>query len=367
MKRNVFVSMLIALPFLCIASCDQLQLSEDEDEKDSITAEVTTSDAIFVVSKSAVLKGACKITSKEEIKATACFYYATFDGKAEEIKAQGKKIETDHYIIDSEDRFNATISELEPSTQYYYVASVTIKDQEYFSQVKSFTTKKFVEGLPDNVEAVDLGLSVRWATHNVGAETPENSGEYYAWGETETKPFFTQTNYRFFEFDDFSLKVNYIHKYNINSTFGNVDNKTVLDPEDDVAHVKWGGSWRMPTHEEFDELLSNCTLTWTSQNGVEGFIVTSKKTGYERSSIFLPAAGCKYGEDIYSGYIEGGHFYWTCSLYTDYSNGESGESGDENKDSYYISAYSLQPFLEDGEHTYNAIRSNGLLIRPVCP
>ena len=103
-------------------------------------------------------------------------------------------------------------------------------------------------------------------------------------------------------------------KYCTSSSYGTVDNKTVLDPEDDVAHVKWGGSWRMPTKAEQDELHNNCTWIWTTQNGVKGYKVTSKSNG---NSIFLPAAGYRYVTGLdYSGSY--GH-YWSNSLGGSYS------------------------------------------------
>ena len=135
-------------------------------------------------------------------------------------------------------------------------------------------------------EYVDLGLSVKWATCNVGASKPEDNGNLYAWGETEVKEQYTMRTSKWGS--PFSLK-----KYNINSEQGTVDNKTTLDLEDDVAHVTWGGNWRMPTREEMDELHDNCTWEWTTINGVNGYRVTSKKQGYTNRSIFLPASGYK--------------------------------------------------------------------------
>ncbi|MBR3076094.1 MAG: hypothetical protein IKH11_10140, partial [Bacteroidales bacterium] len=96
-------------------------------------------------------------------------------------------------------------------------------------------------------------------------------------------------------------------KYNTNSSYGTVDNKTVLDPEDDAAHVNWGGSWRMPTAEESDELITKCTWTWTTQNGVNGRLVT----GPNGKSIFLPAAGLRY--DTYLGSAGSNGYYWSSS------------------------------------------------------
>lgn len=134
-------------------------------------------------------------------------------------------------------------------------------------------------------EYVDLALpsGTKWATCNVGANSPEESGDYYAWGEIEPKDVYEWNNYKWCTRSSKNLT-----KYNTNSYNGKVDSKTVLDAEDDVAHVKWGGSWRMPSDEELAELVSNCTWTWTTQNGTAGCLVTSKTNS---KSIFLPAAG----------------------------------------------------------------------------
>ena len=132
---------------------------------------------------------------------------------------------------------------------------------------------------------VDMGLSVKWATCNVGASSPGDYGNYYAWGETETKSNYTSDNC---------------------ATY----NKQISDiggTSRDVARVKWGGNWRMPTEAEFEELLDqdNCTWEWTTQNGHNGYKVKSKKTG---NSIFLPAAGWRYGTSLYLAGERGS--YW---------------------------------------------------------
>ena len=136
-------------------------------------------------------------------------------------------------------------------------------------------------------EYVDLGLSVNWATCNVGASSPEEYGDYFAWGETETKSEYTWATYKYCKGSE-----NTLTKYCDDSNYGNngfEDNIITLLPEDDVAHVKWGGKWRMPTEAEFNELIYSCDWAWTTQNGVMGYKVTSKKTGYTGCSIFLPA------------------------------------------------------------------------------
>ena len=135
-------------------------------------------------------------------------------------------------------------------------------------------------------EAVDLGLSVRWATCNVGAESPKEYGGYYAWGETEEKSDYSLSAYKWCE-DSYDN----LTKYCTNSRYGRGDNKIVLDPKDDVAHVKWGDGWRMPTLDEIGELVEKCTCEWTTVNGVGG----QKVTAPNGNSIFLPATGGRYG------------------------------------------------------------------------
>ena len=156
-------------------------------------------------------------------------------------------------------------------------------------------------------EAVDLGLSVKWANVNVGAISPEDYGDYFAWGETEPKKEYLLLNYKFKLGTDYKCLFS---KYITKSSYGTVDNKTVLDPEDDAAHVNWGGSWRMPTDEECDELINNCTWTWTTENGVKGI----KLTGPNGKSIFLPAAGYRYDADLVRAGSDG--YYWSSSLDT---------------------------------------------------
>ena len=187
-------------------------------------------------------------------------------------------------------------------------------------------------------EAVDLGLSVKWATFNVGATKPEEYGGYYAWGETEEKEIYNWSTYKWC-----NGSYDTMTKYCTSSSYGTVDNKTVLDPEDDVAHVKWGGSWRMPTKAEQDELRTSCTWTWTTQNGVNGYKVTSKTNG---NSIFLPAAGYRSGTNLY--YSGGIGYYWSSSLY-----------GGNGYDAYYLDFYS-------GYYDWSYYdRYSGFSVRPV--
>jgi len=155
-------------------------------------------------------------------------------------------------------------------------------------------------------EWVDLGLpsGTLWATCNVGAQGPEEFGDYFAWGETVPKDVYQWENYKWC-----NGSYNTITKYCTNGENGTVDGKNELDPEDDAACVNWGPSWRMPSKEQCDELIANCTWTWTSMNGVNGQLVT----GPNGKSIFLPAAN--YGDmEIMLGNVGSFGRYWFRSL-----------------------------------------------------
>lgn len=190
-------------------------------------------------------------------------------------------------------------------------------------------------------EAVDLGLSVKWATCNVGANSPEEYGGYYAWGEIEEKDIYDYSNYKYCNYSEKSIT-----KYCTHSSDGTADNKILLDSEDDAAHVKWGGSWRIPTYSEFSELLNEncCSWTWTTQNNVNGYVVLSKING---NSIFLPAAGYRSEGDIDREGTYGS--YWSASLYETYSD-----------DFAHVLSFSISLL-----HTRKRDRSYGFSVRPV--
>ena len=167
-------------------------------------------------------------------------------------------------------------------------------------------------------DAVDLGLSVKWSSVNLGASRPEDYGAYFAWGETITKSDYTLEKYNFRTSGDSWDNVKF-SKYNTKDTCGPVDNITTLhrgemagETVDDVARAKWGGNWRMPTNAEFEELLEKSNKEWTTYNGVKGYQFTSKTNG---KSIFLPAAGYRFGSYFSSLGTDG--YYWSSSLYTD--------------------------------------------------
>lgn len=136
-------------------------------------------------------------------------------------------------------------------------------------------------------EYVDMGLSVKWATCNLGATEPEKYGYYFSWGETRA---YTNSTY--------------------NGVGKNNNGKDVLDLKDDAANVFLGEQWRIPTAQEWEELVNNCNFVWEARNGVYGYTVTSKKAGYESSSIFLPACGFwSYGTFYQASTVFSGDYY----------------------------------------------------------
>ena len=142
-------------------------------------------------------------------------------------------------------------------------------------------------GMENGHEWVDLGLSVKWATCNVGASKPSDYGNLYAWGETSPKDKYEWDNYRFRTRGNSWDNVKF-SKYVKDSKHGSVDNQTMLSLADDAARQNWGGNWRMPTYDELQEIWDKCEWKWSEQNGIKGYSVTSKVNG---KSIFFPAAG----------------------------------------------------------------------------
>ena len=200
-------------------------------------------------------------------------------------------------------------------------------------------------GIENGYMWIDLGLpsGIKWASCNVGAEKPEDSGNYYAWGEVLPKEDYSWATYKYANGNG-----NKFTKYCNQASSGDngfTDNKTTLEPEDDAAHVNWGGSWRMPTDAEWQELQDNCTWTWTTQNGVNGYQVTSKTNS---NSIFLPAAGCRDDADLH--YVGNIGLYWFSSLYEYYP-----------RYAWYLS------FSSGNVGRRNYDRNNGQSVRPVCP
>jgi len=250
--------------------------------------------------------------------------------------------------------FTATLTTLSKGTTYWYKSFVTLDGETFYGELMSFTTPgPTVYQVP-----IDLGLSVKWASCNLGAQNPEDYGDYYAWGDTE--PYYTsldpltwkdgkesgysETNYKWF---DSEYKIT---KYNHDNEYGPVDNKERLDPEDDAVTVALGGGWRMPTVEEITELCDDCTWTTTILNGTNGFNIK----GPSGNSIFLPIPGIIDWNELQ--YQEATGAYWSCSLLS--------PTIDVGSPTSYI-AYILW-FTSTGDYDPDmAWRHYGLPIRPV--
>ena len=163
---------------------------------------------------------------------------------------------------------------------------------------------------------LDLPSGTLWATCNVGATNPEDYGDYFAWGETtgynDGKATFNWSTYKLCNGSNTTMT-----KYCTNSSYGNdgfTDNKTELDLEDDAAYVNWGSAWRMPSIDQYRELINSSytTTEWTTQNGVYGRLITSKSNG---NSVFLPAAGDRSSSSLVSAGSYG--YYWSRTLNSD--------------------------------------------------
>lgn len=177
-------------------------------------------------------------------------------------------------------------------------------------------------------EAVDLGLpsGTLWATMNVGATSVNDYGSFFSWGETSYKSVYDITTYAHCRKSYTTLT-----KYCLDMNYGSVDNKTVLDMEDDAARAVWGGSWRMPTQAEMQELLDECTCVWTIRERLSGIIFTSANG----NSVFFPASGYCYGGDGEERDLKG--YYWTSSLSGSFS-GNANTLVFDSGDSYRGSA-----------------------------
>ena len=217
--------------------------------------------------------------------------------------------------------FVSSITELLENTTYYVRAYAINVNGTAYGEERSFTT--LAGNTINGHEYVDLGLpsGLKWATHNVGASTPEGYGEYFAWGETSVKTEYTEDNSTTFGVDMSDISGN--------ATY-------------DAARANWGSTWRIPTKTEMEELVNNCTWTWTTKNGVNGMSVV----GINGNSIFLPAGTGFFFESSLEEV--GGGFYWTST-----PDGESNEHA------------SCLIVDDSGADSDGGMRCLGMFIRPI--
>ena len=301
---------------LCIAGNEKICI---------VHPEVSTGD-VNVDGFNAVLHGSVKGTNNiMECKAAFCYSKNKNDleiGKSGVDSTAWNVIEGD---LEKEVKFEAELKSLKENTEYYYRAVVKSEENYFYGEVKSFKTE---EGYS---EFVDLGLSVLWARCNVGANSPEESGGYYAWGETNgDKSEYSWETYEHIYQGSLNMYCN--DKY-----LGKVDNYTTLINDsihdDDVAAQLSSG--RMPTKKEFQELADNCKWIWSERNGVKGFEVIGK----DENRIFIPASGYRGGivadADGVTSYNEAA-YYWTRNLFCEYDPEDIYYGGARCNNSWYF-------------------------------
>lgn len=244
--------------------------------------------------------------------------------------------------------YTAELTGLSSGSTYYFKAYATNSVGTGYGQVWSFETDatppaSLPSGYMNEHGYVDLGLpsGTLWATCNLGATLPLEAGNHYAWGELSTKnQVYNWTTYRYC-----NRSSNTLTKYCSNSSYGNngfTDALNTLEASDDAATANWGSVWRMPTNTEFDELNTNCTVIWTTQNGMPG----NMYVGPNGNSIFLPCAEPYNENDMVNPNVA---YYWSSSLCTNRPTGAWGLVGDYENSSLVVIS-----------------RSWGLAVRPVC-
>ncbi|MBO7133278.1 MAG: hypothetical protein J6W06_03865 [Bacteroidales bacterium] len=244
--------------------------------------------------------------------------------------------------------FSYQLTNLTPSTTYSCQA-FAIRGGWVFGEEVSFFTTDLVyhpTGGFNGHGYVDLGLpsGLMWAYTNIGADesAPYDYGSYYAWGETETKETYDWSTYHYCNGSEMTLT-----KYCNDGSYGNegyTDELTTLEAEDDAATTNWGDGWRMPTIDDFQELVDNCDTAWITLNGVNGMLLTSRNNGL---FIFLPAAGIRNGSELTDAGSYG--YYWSSSLRTDFSY-----------EAWKLNFNSVDFIMYDNDRYY------GLSVRPVC-
>lgn len=348
-RLNLLCSLIALATSLSLTSCDTDP--EEIADIDVITYPVEVND---VTSSSAFLNAHIQYGAAERFSYLySGIIYSTFDECPEVDYEHDDEFMNFHEGLILESADGAGYIEVEipclPNTTYFYRAFVCYNwgnSVRYaYGDVCYFRTPDF----PKNVYPVDLGLSVLWGDANLGAENIEYMGQHFAWGEIYPNSIFDWNTYKFgLEYD--------LTKYNNDPLKGYVDNKYLLDPEDDATSYHLGNGWCIPTAAEWQELIEKCDWYWTTYEGIYGYRVYGRGF-YHNSSIFLPAEG--YYRNGICGPFEN----------DDYSTGMYWSSTTASDTGYPEQAYHLQ--MCSPEHTWPCLfvaqedRAYGLLIRPV--
>ena len=291
--------------FTACASIDGVNYYGDLIEfKTQDLIEITTLPANNIEMFSAQMRGNLRInrTILPSDNVQVFFNYSTSFSSVDEIMSKGTRVYSDYSQSDNGD-FEAKAYTINYSATCYYVAVASINNIYYYGEVKSFTTADLC--------GVDMGLSVKWSPCNLGTSSKYGRGNYYAWGEVETKDNYSWETYKWSKGKQTTLT-----KYCGRESYGTVDNLTILETEDDAAEKNLGKGWRIPTYEELEELLLGCD--WervqivVDNHLVYALLATSKTTG---NSIYFPAAGylSKTGSNSFANAIGS---YWTSTVST---------------------------------------------------
>ena len=238
--------------------------------------------------------------------------------------------------------YSLNMTGLTPNTTYYVRAYATNSVGTGYGNEVSFTTSEEPTG-----DWVDLGLpsGLLWATRNVGASSPEDYGDYFAWAETQPKSYYDWSTYQYSCADNYHSLTKYCSRSDYGCN-GFTDNLIILQPGDDAVTANWGSGARMPTIQEWEELRDYCSSVWTTQNGVNG----RRFTGPNGNTLFLPAAGYRWGGELYDAGSNG--TFWSSSLNTDYPS-----------HAWYFYFYSGNTLVYDSYRYYGrsvrAVRSSG--------
>lgn len=321
--------MTVCLPLLMLTSCskdddsdgDSGKPSRNDPEKLAVTGSVTD-----ITPLGATISGWANI---DPVLTVAAKFGVIVSLDSKPSYSNGMVISVNELKPDNS--YQVSVTDLTPGTTFYYLSFVKIGDIYTYGDVRSFSTME-LHLCPDNhhPHAIDLGLpsGTKWACCNVGATTPEDYGGYYAWGETSEKSIYLWWTYTYGGSDSDCPNIGF----------------DIADTQYDVAHVKMGGSWRMPSHMQQMELKDNCIcVQW---NGMDGFLAIGKNGG----QIFLPAAGRRFGDDLDDAGSDG--FYWSSSLYPDYNNSIA----------YDLSILNIHLWDWNADS-----RFKGLSVRAVCP
>lgn len=337
---NAVTKPMLFFVLLFFAGCKPENNNSDPNNGDGNTnyeVRVTTNTPYDITQTSAVCGGAAIVSGEIGLNTIGVCWS----------KESNPTIEDAHQNSSSwESSFVCTVTGLLPNTQYHVRAYVSNGSDVFYGDDKSFVTKKSGSGVVNGHEYVNLGLpsGTLWATCNIGANSPEEFGNYYAWAEVETSSSYDWNYYLYCR----KGKENNLTKYCNDSNYGYygfTDTLTVLEPTDDAASVNWGGGWRMPSNAQWEELFQNTTNSITNQGGINGWLFSSSNG----NNLFLPAAGALTGN---GNSFESNQFgyYWSNMLST-------------SEPSSAFQKY----FRVGGVHGLSGMaRCIGLPVRPVC-